>query len=187
MEIIETTISDVLIIKPDVYQDSRGFFLESFNKLRFSERNLETDFVQDNISKSVKGTLRGLHYQVGDKAQGKLCQVIAGKVLDIAVDIRFGSPTFGMHVAFELSGENHSQLWIPPGFAHGFSVLSDTAIFLYKCTDFYDKENERTIIFNDPQLNIDWRVNNPIISEKDLNGKFLKEIDKDFIYTEMKK
>ncbi len=187
MEIIETTISDVLIIKPDVYQDSRGFFLESFNKLRFSEQNLETDFVQDNISKSLKGTLRGLHYQVGEKVQGKLCQVIAGKVLDIAVDIRFGSPTFGMHVAFELSGENHSQIWIPPGFAHGFSVLSDTAIFLYKCTDFYDKEHERTIIFNDPQLNIDWRVDNPIISEKDLNGKFIKEIDKDFIYTEMKK
>jgi dTDP-4-dehydrorhamnose 3,5-epimerase len=92
-----------------------------------------------------------------------------------------------MHVAFELSGENHSQIWIPPGFAHGFSVLSDTAIFLYKCTDFYDKEHERTIIFNDPQLNIDWRVDNPIISEKDLNGKFIKEIDKDFIYTEMKK
>jgi dTDP-4-dehydrorhamnose 3,5-epimerase len=187
MEIIETTISDVLIIKPDVYQDSRGFFLESFNKLRFSEQNLETDFVQDNISKSLKGTLRGLHYQVGEKVQGKLCQVIAGKVLDIAVDIRFGSPTFGMHVAFELSGENHSQIWIPPGFAHGFSVLSDTAIFLYKCTDFYDKEHERTIIFNDPQLNIDWRVDNPIISKKDLNGKFFKEIDKDFIYTEMKK
>jgi dTDP-4-dehydrorhamnose 3,5-epimerase len=187
MEIIETTISDVLIIKPDVYQDSRGFFLESFNKLRFSEQNLETDFVQDNISKSLKGTLRGLHYQAGEKAQGKLCQVIAGKVLDIAVDIRFGSPTFGMHVAFELSGENHSQIWIPPGFAHGFSVLSDTAIFLYKCTDFYDKEHERTIIFNDPQLNIDWRVDNPIISKKDLNGKFFKEIDKDFIYTEMKK
>jgi dTDP-4-dehydrorhamnose 3,5-epimerase len=186
MKIIPTEIPEVLEIKPDVYVDTRGYFLELFNEIRFLEHNLETHFVQDNISKSGKGTVRGLHYQSGDKAQGKLCQVITGRVLDIAVDIRFGSPTFGKHVALELSEENHTQLWIPHGFAHGFSILSDYAIFLYKCTEFYSKEHERAIIYNDPQLNIDWKIDIPIISEKDLNGKLFNEIDKDFIYSEMK-
>jgi dTDP-4-dehydrorhamnose 3,5-epimerase len=187
MKIQKTEIPDVLEIIPDVYEDERGYFLESFNETRFSENNLETRFVQDNISKSGYGTIRGLHYQAGDKAQGKLCQVILGKVLDIAVDIRFGSPSFGKHVAVELSGENYKQLWIPPGFAHGFSVLSEYAIFHYKCSNFYSKEHERTIIFNDPQLNIDWRIEDPVISQKDLTGKSFEEIDRDFIYSDMKK
>ena len=186
MKIIPTEIPEVLEIQPDVYEDTRGYFLESFNKLRFSENSLEIHFLQDNISKSGYGTIRGLHYQAGNKAQGKLCQVINGKVLDIAVDIRFGSPTFGKYVALELSEENHIQLWIPPGFAHGFSVLSDYAVFLYKCTDFYSKEHERTIIYNDPRLSIDWKIDNPVISPKDLNGKSFDEIDRDFIYSEMK-
>jgi dTDP-4-dehydrorhamnose 3,5-epimerase len=186
MEIIRTEIPEVLEIKPKVFYDSRGYFLESFNELRFLENNLEVHFVQDNISRSSKDTIRGLHYQAGHKAQGKLCQVITGRVLDIAVDIRFGSPTFGKYVSVELSEENLTQLWIPPGFAHGFSVLSEYAIFLYKCTEFYNKENERTIIYNDPQLKIDWRIEIPIISDKDINGKLLSEIDKDFIYSEMK-
>ncbi|HKB87644.1 MAG TPA: dTDP-4-dehydrorhamnose 3,5-epimerase [Ignavibacteriaceae bacterium] len=186
MEINGTNIPGVLQIRPDVFEDSRGYFLESFNEFRFSENRIENHFVQDNISRSARGTVRGLHYQVGDKAQGKLCQVIAGSVLDIAVDIRFGSPTFGKHVAFQMSEENHMQLWIPPGFAHGFSVLSDYAIFLYKCTDLYSKQHERAIIYNDPQLNINWGIDNPIVSDKDLKGKPFNEIDRDFIYSEMK-
>ncbi len=186
MHIIQAEIPEVLLIKPDVFEDTRGYFLESFNEARFSENNIETNFVQDNISRSGRGTIRGLHYQAGDRVQGKLCQVITGRVFDIAVDIRFGSPTFGKYVAQELTEENHTQLWIPPGFAHGFSVLSDYAIFLYKCTDFYSKEHERTIVYNDPQLNIDWHIDNPVVSQKDLNGKSLNEIDRDFIYSEMK-
>ncbi len=186
MEIISTEIPEVLEVKPDVFEDNRGYFLESFNESKFSESKLSISFVQDNISRSIKGTVRGLHYQVGEKVQGKLCQVITGRVLDIAVDIRFDSPTFGKHVAMELSEENHNQLWIPPGFAHGFSVLSEYAIFLYKCTDFYSKQHERAIIYNDPQLNINWGIDNPIISDKDLQGKPFNEIDRDFIYSEMK-
>ena len=186
MEIIPTQIPEILKIKPDVYKDERGYFLESYNQLRFLENNLETRFVQDNISRSGKGTIRGLHYQIKNKAQGKLCQVITGRVMDIAVDIRFGSPTFGKHVALELSEENHIQLWIPPGFAHGFSILSDHAIFLYKCTNFYSKEHERSIIYNDPHLNINWGIKNPVISPKDLKGSLFKEINQDFFYSEMK-
>lgn len=187
MKIKRTEIPDVVEIIPDVYEDARGYFLESFNETRFFEHNLEARFVQDNISKSGYGTIRGLHYQVGDKAQGKLCQVIVGRVLDLAVDIRFGSSSYGKFIAVELSGANHKQLWIPPGFAHGFSVLSDYAIFHYKCSNFYSKEHERTIIYNDPQLNIDWRIESPVISQKDLTGKSFDEIDKDFIYSDMKK
>jgi len=186
MQIIKTEIPDVLEIKPDVFKDPRGYFFESFNYNRFLINGIETNFVQDNISKSMKGTVRGLHYQAGEKVQGKLCQVITGKVLDIALDIRFGSPTFGKYASLELSEEKHSQVWIPPGFAHGFSVLSDEAIFMYKCTEFYSKEHERTILYNDPRLNINWGIENPVISEKDLNGKFLDEIEQDFIYSEMK-
>jgi dTDP-4-dehydrorhamnose 3,5-epimerase len=186
MKIKKTEIPDVVEIYPDVFEDGRGYFLESFNEKRFSENQLETHFVQDNISKSGYGTIRGLHYQIGKKAQGKLCTVIAGRVLDVAVDIRFGSPSFGKHITIELTEENHNQLWIPPGFAHGFSVLTDHAVFLYKCTNFYSKKHERTIIFNDPKLNIDWRIGNPVISQKDLNGKLFDEIDKDFVYSEMK-
>lgn len=182
MEIQETKIKDVLIITPKVFSDDRGYFLESFRKKLFAERGIDLDFVQDNISKSKKNTIRGLHYQAGEFAQGKLCQVVFGRVLDVAVDIRFGSPTFGKYVATVLSEENHEQLWIPPGFAHGFSVLSDTAIFHYKCTNYYDKESERAILFNDKDLNIDWNITDPLVSSKDLEAISIKEIKQEFKY-----
>lgn len=182
MEVIKTEIEGLLLIKPKVFSDDRGYFFESYNEEVYRNAGIDLCFVQDNISKSKKGTIRGLHYQIGDKAQGKLCKVIYGKVLDVAVDIRFGSPTFGKYFASELSEENHTQLWIPPGFAHGFSVLSDEVIFSYKCTTLYSKEHERAILYNDKELNINWMVNNPIVSEKDLKAKPFKEIDKDFIY-----
>lgn len=182
MDIQETKIKDVLIITPKVFSDSRGYFLESFRKKVFAERGLNYDFVQDNISRSKQNTIRGLHYQAGEFAQGKLCQVVYGRVLDVAVDIRFGSPTFGKYVATVLSDENHDQLWIPPGFAHGFSVLSDTAIFHYKCTNYYDKASERAILFSDKQLNIDWNIKEPLVSPKDLEAKLFKDIEQDFTY-----
>lgn len=182
MKVIKTEIPDLLIIEPDVFDDSRGFFFESFSKERYKEFGITSEFVQDNISKSKKGTVRGLHYQVGAKAQGKLCQVIAGEVLDVAVDIRFNSPNFGKYFAQVLNSDNKLQLWIPAGFAHGFSVLSEEAIFSYKCTNYYSKDHERTILFNDPVLNIDWKVDIPIVSAKDLTAKNFMQIEKDFIY-----
>ena len=180
MQFEKTFIEGLILVKPDVYPDDRGYFFESFNKKKFSVGGINETFVQDNISKSVKGTVRGLHYQVGEYAQGKLCSVVLGKVLDVAVDIRFDSPTFGKHYSVELSEENKNQLWIPPGFAHGFSVLSDIAIFSYKCTALYNGESERAILYNDSDLNIDWKINNPIVSVKDLNARRFKEIEKDF-------
>ena len=182
MEVVKTEIEGLLLIKPKVYSDDRGYFFESYNEEAYQKAGINSRFVQDNISKSQRGTVRGLHYQVGENAQGKLCQVLFGKVLDVAVDIRFGSPTFGKYFASELSEENHIQLWIPKGFAHGFSVLSDVAIFSYKCTSPYKKDSERAIQYNDPDLNINWMVSNPIISEKDSLSKSFKEIEKDFIY-----
>ncbi len=182
MKVEKTFIKDILIIEPDVFGDDRGYFYESFSTKKYKSYGIDLNFVQDNISRSKYGTLRGLHYQAGEKAQGKLCQVIKGSVLDVAVDIRFNSPTFGKYFSVELSEENHLQLWIPKGFAHGFSVLSDEAVFHYKCTDFYSKPDERAIIYNDPDLNIDWRVGKPIVSEKDKQAKPFKEIEKDFFY-----
>jgi dTDP-4-dehydrorhamnose 3,5-epimerase len=182
LEVIKTELEGLLIIKPKVFADERGYFIESYNEDTYRSGGIDYIFLQDNISKSKKGTIRGLHYQVGDKSQGKLCKVIYGKVLDVAVDIRFGSPTFGKYFSSELSEENHTQLWIPPGFAHGFSVLSDEAIFSYKCTELYSKEHERAILFNDPSLNINWKVETPIVSEKDLKAPLFKNIQKDFIY-----
>lgn len=182
MKVTKTPIEGLLIIEPRVFPDDRGYFFEAHNKTRYEEAGITGEFVQDNISKSKGRTIRGLHYQAGEYAQGKLCQVYSGRVLDVAVDIRFGSPTFGMHYALELSEKNHIQFWIPPGFAHGFSVLSDEAVFHYKCTKYYNKESERSIIYNDPDLDIDWVVESPILSEKDLLGKKLKEIEKDFHY-----
>ena len=183
MKIEKTEIAGLLIITPDVFHDERGFFFESFNADKYSAQKLPTNFVQDNISKSKYGTIRGLHYQVGKYAQGKLCSVLMGKVLDVAVDIRFGSPTFGNHIAVELNTENKKQFLIPPGFAHGFSVLSDEVLFSYKCTSVYHKESERSILFNDIDLNIDWNIENPVISLKDLSAKKFKEIEKDFFFT----
>ncbi len=181
MKIEKTFITDLLVIQPDVFGDERGYFFESFSIKKYEEHGISFNFVQDNISKSKRGTVRGLHYQVDEKAQGKLCQVIRGNVLDVAVDIRFNSPTFGKYFSIELSEENHLQLWIPPGFAHGFSVLSEEAVFHYKCTEYYSKEHERAILYNDPDLNIDWNVDSPIVSEKDLSAKRFKDISKDFL------
>jgi len=182
MKVSKISIEGLLLIETDFFGDDRGYFYESYNKQKYDKIGINFDFVQDNISKSVKETIRGLHYQVGDKVQGKLCQVIKGKVLDVVVDIRFDSPTFGKHFSIELSENNKTQLWIPPGFAHGFSVLSDEAIFSYKCTNFYSQPDERLILYNDPDLNVDWKVLNPLVSEKDLKAKSFKDIDNDFVY-----
>lgn len=181
MKVIKTEIEGLLIIEPAVFPDDRGYFFESYASKRYNEAGINYNFVQDNISKSSKNTLRGLHYQIGEFAQGKLCQVLVGKVLDIAVDIRFNSLSFGKYFALELSDENKKQFFIPPGFAHGFSVLSETAIFSYKCTAPYNKESERCIIYNDEDLNINWQISNPIVSAKDVLGKKFKDIEKDFI------
>ena len=184
MTVTKTEIEGLLVIQPEIFKDDRGFFFESFSKQRYQELGITDEFVQDNFSKSKKGTVRGLHYQVGDKAQGKLCQVIEGEVLDVSVDIRFNSPTFGKYFSQVLNSRNKLQLWIPPGIAHGFSVLSDEAIFSYKCTNYYSKEHERAILFNDPDLKIDWKVDSPIVSEKDLSAAKFKDIEKDFFYNQ---
>lgn len=182
MKIIETKLKGLLMIKPDVFEDSRGYFSETFNLNRYKDAGIEADFVQDNISVSKKGTLRGLHYQVPPKSQAKLCHVLKGKVLDIAVDIRHGSATFGKYFAVELSDSNHTQIFIPAGFAHGFAVLSDEVIFHYKCSEFYSKEHERAVRYDDPDLKINWGISNPIVSDKDRNAKYLKDIGVDFKY-----
>lgn len=183
MNIVQSDIKEVLLIQPKVFGDHRGYFFESYSKKVLQEHGVNYEFVQDNISKSKKGTVRGLHYQIGDKAQGKLCQVIQGSVLDVAVDIRFGSPTFGKFVMCELNDIDHNLIWVPPGFAHGFCVTSDEAIFHYKCTEFYSPKDERAILFNDDNLNIPWNISEPLVSEKDLVAKKFKDIDKDFIYS----
>lgn len=170
MKIIETEIQGLLIIEPDVYGDSRGYFFESFNKRRFEEQTgVSVDFVQDNESRSVYGVVRGLHFQKPPHAQAKLVRVVSGRVLDVAVDLREDSPTYGRHVAVELSGENHRQVFIPKGFAHGFSVLSEDAVFQYKCDDYYAPETEGAVAWDDPDLEIDWQIpaDDMILSEKD--------------------
>jgi dTDP-4-dehydrorhamnose 3,5-epimerase len=175
-------INGLLVIKPNIFNDSRGYFYESFNVEKYKAITEKYKFVQDNVSKSKYGTIRGLHYQVGEFEQGKLVSVLVGKVLDVAVDIRFGSPTFGKYFGIELSDENKKQFWIPPGFAHGFSVLSDEVLFAYKCTANYNKASERSIIYNDAELNIDWKVETQIVSEKDLVSNKFSEIEKDFVF-----
>ena len=170
MKVIETKIPGLLIIEPRVFGDERGFFFESYNEKAFNEATgIAPRFVQDNHSKSVKGVLRGLHYQLPPRAQGKLVRVVQGEVFDVAVDIRQGSPTYGQWVGEVLSAENKKQLWIPPGFAHGFLTLSDTAEFLYKTTDYWSPEHERAIIWNDATLKIDWPLNGlvPQLAAKD--------------------
>lgn len=176
MKVEKMELDGVLLITPDVFKDNRGYFLESFNESKYGDIGIINNFVQDNISCSTKGTLRGLHYQIGEFAQGKLCEVIYGKVLDVAVDIRKKSPTYGKYTSAILSGENNSQLWIPVGFAHGFSVLSDIAIFHYKCTQLYSKEHERSLFYADKDLNINWEISNPILSEKDLAAPKFSDI-----------
>ncbi len=178
MKLIPTAIPDLLIIEPRVFGDDRGFFFESFNRRRFAElTGRDVDFVQDNHSRSAQNVLRGLHYQI-QRPQGKLVRVVQGAVLDVAVDIRKNSPTFGKHVAVELSAENKLMLWIPQGFAHGFSVLSGSAEFLYKTTDYWFPEHERCIRWDDPALGIDWKLQAvPIVSAKDAQGKLLEEAE----------
>ena len=176
MQVVETAIPEVKLIEPKVFGDDRGFFLESFQAERYAEQaGITLAFVQDNHSRSARNVLRGLHFQ-RSKPQGKLVRVVRGEVLDVAVDIRRGSPTFGNVVAEILSEDNKRQLWIPPGLAHGFVVLSETADFEYKCTDYYDPSDEGSLIWNDPDLNIDWRVSDPILSAKDAQGLRLAEL-----------
>ena len=179
MKIVPTAIPDLLIIEPKVFGDERGFFFESFNKRRFTElTGVTAEFVQDNHSKSARHVLRGLHYQI-QQAQGKLVRAVAGEGFDVAVDIRKSSPTFGKSVTVNLSAENKRMLWIPPGFAHGFVVLSESAEFLYKTTDFYAPEFERSILWSDPALNIDWQLNGalPLLAAKDQAGRLLKDAE----------
>lgn len=179
MQVIDTALPEVKIIEPKVFGDARGFFYESFNQQAFDAAvGRHYDFVQDNHSKSSRGVLRGLHYQV-EQAQGKLVRVAQGRVLDVAVDIRKSSARFGQWVAVELSEDNKRQLWVPPGFAHGFVVFSETAEFLYKTTDYYAPAHERCIIWNDAQLSIDWQLNGlePQLSAKDQQGKAFAEAD----------
>lgn len=167
MFIQETPIKGLLILKPKTFADDRGYFLESYNKESFHKAGINYEFVQDNQSCSKKGTLRGLHFQAPPFDQGKLVRVIAGRVIDIAVDIRKDSPTYGRHFSIELSADNQLQFWLPPGMAHGFTALEDETIFCYKCTNLYHKESEGGIRWNDPGLNIDWGYTNPLVSEKD--------------------
>jgi dTDP-4-dehydrorhamnose 3,5-epimerase len=175
MDILETAIPEVKIIDPRIYRDDRGRFLETFNALKY--RNvlpMNGDFVQDNVSWSQRGVLRGLHLQ-NPNAQGKLVMVLEGLVLDVAVDVRLGSPTFGKHVAVELDSKSNRQLWIPRGFAHGFLVRSDEALFLYKCDAAYSRESELSIRWSDPAIAIEWGIEHPLLSEKDASAPFLNE------------
>ena len=177
MNVIKTSIDGVVIIEPRLFKDARGYFFESFNQKEFEEKVCHTAFVQDNESKSSYGVVRGLHFQKPPFAQSKLVRVIKGVVLDVAVDIRKGSPTFGQYVSVELTGENHRQFFIPRGFAHGFSVLSEEVIFQYKCDNFYSPQSEGAIAWNDPDLNIDWRIpaEKVVLSEKDSKHPRLKD------------
>ena len=184
MPFIETGLPGLKIFEPRVFADSRGYFFESFNKNTFKEAGIDAEFVQDNESKSVKGVLRGLHYQLNPMAQAKLVRVVEGEVMDVVVDIRAGSPTFGKSYGLLLTAENKKQLYIPRGFAHGFSVISDTCIFQYKCDNFYSKESEGGILYNDPALNIDWGmdINNAIVSDKDKVLPLFKDCRNNFVF-----
>ena len=184
MKVIKTAIDDVVIIEPDVFGDSRGYFFESYSHKRFCAQVREVNFVQDNESKSRYGVLRGLHFQKGKDAQSKLVRVVKGRVLDVAVDIRKGSPTFGKYVAVELTEDNHRQFFVPRGFAHGFAVLSEEAIFQYKCDNLYAPESEGAIIWNDPEIGIDWGLaaEDVVLSPKDMCHPMLKDAPELFDY-----
>ncbi|MDX2129525.1 MAG: dTDP-4-dehydrorhamnose 3,5-epimerase [Chloroherpetonaceae bacterium] len=184
MKVIETPIQGLVILEPKVFEDARGFFYESYNEKRFHELGIKAKFVQDNISRSVKGVLRGLHYQLAPFSQGKLVRVSIGEVLDVAVDLRKGSPTFGQSFAVKLSEQNRLLFWVPEGFAHGFLVLSETAEFNYKVTNYYTPASDRTLLWNDPGLKIDWGIhsNEVIISDKDRIGKTLNEAEINFVF-----
>jgi dTDP-4-dehydrorhamnose 3,5-epimerase len=175
MNIIKTAIPGVLIIEPKIFGDARGFFLETFNADRYAGGGIAAPFVQDNLSRSARGTLRGLHFQ-NPKPQGKLVTVLRGAVRDVVVDVRVGSPTFGRHVAVDLDEENRRQLWVPRGFAHGFVVRSDSADFFYKCDELYSPADEKVLRWNDPELGIDWGVDAPLLSPRDGDGKSLAQL-----------
>ena len=175
MKILSTSVADVFIIEPVVFEDQRGFFMEIYHQRKYTALGIEPVFVQDNLSHSLHGTLRGLHYQL-NRAQAKLIQVIEGAIFDVAVDIRRGSPNFGQWAGVHLSDENQRQVFVPEGFAHGFCVLSETAHVLYRCTDFYDPEDKGGILWSDPALAIDWPVSEPLISEKDRQLPCLTDI-----------
>jgi len=180
MKVTQTSLPGVLRLEPQVFGDDRGFFMETYQAARYADRGIPGAFIQDNLSRSAKGTLRGLHFQE-PKGQGKLVQVLRGAVYDVAVDVRRGSPTFGKWIAEELSDANRHQLWIPPGFAHGFVVLSDAADFFYKCTELYAPECERAIAWNDPDLGIRWPIATPRLSAKDAAGVRLRDIEKKLV------
>jgi len=176
MKLLKTKIEELCLIQPDVFPDERGYFYESYQKDKFLKLGIDANFVQDNESMSGKGVLRGLHFQSPPFAQGKLVRVVSGAVMDVAVDLRLHSETYGKWESVKLSAENKLMLWIPEGFAHGFITLEDNTIFQYKCTNYYNRESERGIIWNDPNLSIDWGTDNPLVSEKDLKGLFFKDI-----------
>ena len=184
MEVIKTDIEGVVIIEPKIFGDARGYFFESFSQREFDEKVCKTVFVQDNESKSCYGVLRGLHFQKPPFAQSKLVRCVKGKVLDVAVDIRKGSPTYGKYIATELSEENHRMFFIPQGFAHGFSVLSETAVFQYKCDNYYAPQSEGALLWNDKDLNINWMIpeKDVILSEKDKHHPLFKDFESPFVY-----
>ncbi|MEC8739534.1 MAG: dTDP-4-dehydrorhamnose 3,5-epimerase [Bacteroidota bacterium] len=169
MNVFETNLNDALLIQPRIFGDQRGFFFETYQKNRYQKEGMDFQFVQDNLSRSSRGTLRGLHFQVPPYAQGKLVYVLEGAVLDVIVDLRKKSSSYGHSFQVELSAENKKQLWVPPGFAHGFLVLSDSALFAYKCTHYYNQEAEGGILWSDPFLKIKWSIDSPLLSEKDSN------------------
>ena len=179
---ITTSVPDVFVIKPDVFEDNRGYFFETFNQEKITELGIQYNFVQDNESLSAKNVLRGLHFQKPPFEQGKLVRVIKGGVLDVAVDIRKNSPYYGKWVSQELTEQNKLLMWIPPGFAHGFVTLEDQTIFSYKCTGFYNHDSEQVISWNDPNIGIEWMINNPVLSERDINGIHFNNFISPFTY-----
>ncbi|RLD09374.1 MAG: dTDP-4-dehydrorhamnose 3,5-epimerase [Chlamydiae bacterium] len=185
MKFVKLNIPDVIVIEPDILGDARGFFFETYKKNEFAANGINVHFVQDNMSSSTKNVLRGLHYQLDPMAQGKLVRVVVGEVFDVAVDIRKGSPWYGKWVGQKLSAKNGRSMYVPPGFAHGFCVLSNDAVFHYKCTNYYSRENERGLLWNDSEVGIEWPVsgNEVVLSEKDKNAVGLSDIETNFIYT----
>lgn len=182
MEVVSTPIDGLKIIKPTIFRDDRGYFFESYNEKTFKSNGILDDFVQDNQSRSCKGVVRGLHFQRPPYAQAKLVRVIKGAVMDVAVDIRRNSPTYGNYFSVVLTEENQWQFYLPVGFAHGFAALEDDTIFSYKCGAFYNKDSEGCILFDDPDIGIDWKIDNPLTSEKDRGGVRLKDFKSDFEY-----
>lgn len=176
MKFEQTALAGVMIVDAKVFGDHRGFFMETYHKQRFAEAGIDSEFVQDNHSRSCRGTLRGLHYQIRHP-QGKLVRAVQGTIFDVAVDLRRSSPTFGKWVGYELSDENRRQLYVPPGFGHGFCVLSETAEVIYKCTDLYHPEEERSLLWNDPHVGVQWPIQEPILSAKDLQGKLFADAE----------